>query len=270
MCEVLKVSHSGYYAWLDRPMSERHKSNRRLVSEIRMVFDRSRKTYGSPRVTIELNASGLSCSVNRVARLMRESGIRAKSKRKYRATTDSKHNHPVAPNLLNRQFTIDRPDAVWLSDITYIWTSEGWLYLASVVDLYSRMVVGWSMSHRITQQLTLDAMNQALGRRSPGPGLLHHSDRGSQYAAGDYQKLLKDNRVIVSMSRRADPWDNAPMESFFGTLKTELIKDEKFSCREDAKTKIFDYIEMFYNRERRHSSLDYKSPVEFERMAKLA
>ena len=197
-------------------------------------------------------------------------GIRAKRRRKYRVTTNSKHNLPVAPNLLARQFTIDRPNAVWVSDITYIRTSEGWLYLAGVVDLYSRMVVGWSMSNRITGELTLDALNQALGRRRPKPGLLHHSDRGSQYAAGDYQKLLKENRMTVSMSRKADPWDNAPMESFFGTLKTELIYRVKFSTREDAKVKIFEYIEMFYNRERRHSSLGYKSPVDFERMATLS
>lgn len=270
MCEVLKVSRSGYYSWLSRPESERHKTNRRLLSEIRMVFERSRKTYGSPRVTFELIESGIPCSVNRVAHLMREAGIRAKSKRKYRVTTDSKHNLPVAPNLLNRQFTIDRPNSVWLSDITYIWTTEGWLYLASVIDLYSRMVVGWSMSCRMTQQLTLEALNQALGRRCPKPGLLHHSDRGSQYAAGDYQKLLSEHQMTCSMSRKADPWDNAPMESFFGTLKTELIYGEKISTREDAKTMIFDYIEMFYNRERRHSSLGYQSPLDFERTANLS
>ncbi len=270
MCEVLKISRSGYYSWLSRPESERHQANRRLLSEIRMVFERSRKTYGSPRVTFELRAQGVLCSENRVTRLMREAGIRAKSKRKYRVTTDSKHNLPVAPNLLNRQFTIDRPNSVWLSDITYIWTSEGWLYLASVVDLYSRMVVGWSMSHRITQQLTLEALNQALGRRCPQPGLLHHSDRGSQYAASDYQKLLSEHQMTCSMSHKADPWDNAPMESFFGTLKTELIYGEKFVTREDAKAKVFDYIEIFYNRERRHSSLGYQCPLDFERMANLS
>ena len=269
MCEVLKVSKSGYYAWLSRPESERHKVNRRLLSEIRMAHDRSRRTYGSPRVTVELKESGVSCSVNRVARLMSENGICAKRRRKFRATTDSKHSFAVAPNLLNRQFTIDYPNTVWVTDITYIWTSEGWLYLAGVVDLYSRMVVGWSMSNRITQQLTLEALNQALGRRCPKPGLLHHSDRGSQYAAGDYQQLLSEHQMTCSMSRKADPWDNAPMESFFGTLKTELIYGEKFSTREDAEMKIFEYIEVFYNRKRRHSSLGYKSPVDFERTATL-
>jgi len=269
MCEVLKVSRSGYYLWLNRSESERSKANRRLLSEIRMAHDRSRRTYGSPRVTVELNESGVSCSVNRVARLMRENGIRAKQRRKYRVTTDSKHNLSVAPNLLAREFTVDRPNAVWASDITYIWTSEGWLYLAGVVDLYSRMVVGWSMSSRITGQLTLDALKQALGHRHPGQGLLHHSDQGSQYAAGDYRKLLKVQQVTCSMSRKADPWDNAPMESFFATLKTELIYREKFATREGAKAKIFEYIEVFYNRERRHSSLGYKSPVDFERTATL-
>ena len=263
------MSRSGYYSWLSRCESERSQANRRLLSDIRMVHDRSRKTYGSPRVTAELHAQGVCCGENRVARLMRENGIRSKRRRKYRVTTNSKHNLPVAPNLLARQFTVDCPNAVWVSDITYIWTSEGWLYLAGVVDLYSRMVVGWSMSNRITGDLTLDALNQALGRRRPNPGLLHHSDRGSQYAAGDYRKLLKVHQATCSMSRKADPWDNAPMESFFGTLKTELIYQEKFSTREEAKVKIFEYIEVFYNRERRHSSLGNKSPLDFERMDSL-
>ena len=269
MCEVLKVSRSGYYAWLSRGESEGSKENRRLLTEIRMVHERSRKTYGSPRVTAELHAQGVGSGENRVARLMRLNGIRAKRRRKYRATTNSKHNLPVAPNLLAREFTVDRPNAVWVSDITYIWTSEGWLYLAGVVDLYSRRVVGWSMSNRITGDLTLDALNQALGRRRPKPGLLHHSDQGKQYAAGDYRKLLKVHQVTCSMSRKADPWDNAPMESFFATLKTELIYDERFATREDAKAKIFEYIEVFYTRERRHSSLGFNSPVDFDRTATL-
>ena len=244
--------------------------NRALLSEIRMVHNRSRKTYGSPRVTAELQAQGVGCGENRVARLMAENGIRVKTRRKYRTTTDSRHSYRVAKNLLARKFTVDHPDTVWVSDITYIWTSEGWLYLAGVVDLYSRMVVGWSMSHRITKQLTLDALSQAIGRRRPRPGLLHHSDRGSQYAAGDYQDLLKAHQMLCSMSRKGDPWDNAPMESFFGTLKTELIHRQKFTTREDAKMKVFEYIEMFYNRERRHSSLGFKSPVDFERTATLS
>lgn len=270
MCEVLEVSRSGYYSWLKRPESNHSKKNRRLLSEIRIVYDRSRKTYGSPRVTVELCARGILCSENRVARLMSVNGIRAKSKRKYRATTNCKHNYRVAPNILNRQFNVTRSNAVWVSDITYIWTTEGFLYLAGVIDLYSRLVVGWSMGARITSELTSDALNQALGRRQPEPGLLHHSDRGSQYASDDYQLLLNNHQMICSMSRKGDCWDNAPMESFFATLKTELIHDERFVTREDAQAMIFEYIEMFYNRERRHSSLGYESPANFERLATQA
>ena len=266
MCHVLKVSRSGYYDWRDRPESNRSQENGLLLSHIRIVFNQNRQSYGSPRVTDELNASGINCGVNRVAKLMRENSIRAKQSRKFRVTTNSKHNYPVAPNLLNRQFVIDCPNRVWVSDITYIWTTEGWLYLAGVLDLYSRRIVGWSMSHRITEQLTLDALNQAIIRRQPPEGLLHHSDQGKQYASKNYQKLLKKNLMTCSMSRKGDCWDNAVMESFFGSLKTELIYHERFINREDAKLKIFDYIEMFYNCKRRHSSLSSKSPVEFERL----
>ena len=270
ICRALKVSRSGYYTWLSRPESDRSKSNCRLLSEIRLVHKRSRRHYGSPRVTAELNESGFACSENRVARLMRLNGIYAKGRRKYRATTDSKHPYPVASNLLDRQFVVDRPNAVWVSDITYIWTTEGWLYLAAIVDLYSRMVVGWSMGNRITGQLTLDALKQAIGRRHPRPGLVHHSDRGRQYAAGDYQNMLKDNKMVCSMSRKGDCWDNVPMESFFATLKTELIYGEQLKTQEEVKIRIFEYIEMFYNRERRHSSLGFKNPVDFERAATLS
>ena len=270
MCRALRVSRSGYYTWLSRPESDRSKSNGRLLSEIRLVHKRSRRRYGSPRVTAELNESGFACSENRVARLMRLNGIYARRRRKYRATTDSKHDYPVAPNLLDRQFAVDRPNAVWVSDITYIWTTEGWLYLAAIVDLYSRMVVGWSTGNRITGQLTLDALKQAIGRRHPRPGLVHHSDRGRQYAAGDYQNMLRDNKMVCSMSRKGDCWDNAPMESFFATLKTELIYGEQLKTQEEARARIFEYIEMFYNRERRHSSLGFKNPVDFERAAALS
>jgi putative transposase len=269
MCQVLKVSRSGYYSWLTRPESKGSQANRRLLCEIRRVHERSRRTYGSPRVTAELQAQGVRCGEHRVARLMRANGIRAKAKRRFRVTTDSRHSYPVASNLLARQFTVDRPTAVWVSDITYIWTSEGWLYLAGVVDLYSRMVVGWSMGCRMTVELTLTALHQALGRRDVGVGLLHHSDQGKQYAAGEYQELLHDHGMICSMSRRGDCWDNAPMESFFATLKTELIHGERFTTREEAKVKLFEYIEVFYNRERRHSSLGFQSPLDFERMATL-
>lgn len=235
-----------------------------------MAFDRSRQTYGSPRLAVELRESGVSCSENRVARLMRQSGIRAVGKRKYRVTTNSKHKHPVADNLLNRQFRTDRPNTLWLSDITYIWTSEGWLYLAGVIDVYSRMLVGWAMSHRITAELPLKALRQAISRRDVKPNLIHHSDRGGQYASTEYQKLLTDTAMICSMSRKGDCWDNAPMESFFATLKTELVNREQFKTRQEAETKIFEYIEVFYNRQRRHSTLGYKNPVDFERQHKLS
>lgn len=264
MCEVLDVSRSGYHAWSKRSESKRSMENRELAHRIRLIHRRSRETYGSPRVTSELRAEGYSCSRNRVARLMRKHGIRCKLRRKYRVTTDSRHSSPVAPNLLDRCFAVERPNAVWLSDITYIWTSEGWLYLAGVVDLCSRMVVGWSMGSRINSELTLSALRQAVGRRDVQPGLIHHSDRGKQYAAEDYRELLYERGMICSMSRRADPWDNAPMESFFATLKTELVYRERFETREEARARIFEYIEVFYNRQRRHSSLGDKSPVDFE------
>jgi len=221
-------------------------------------------------MTVELNESGVSCSENRVARLMTLNGIRAVGKRKYRVTTQSKHTYPVAENLLNRQFSADKPNAVWLSDITYIWTSEGWLYLAAVIDVHSRMLVGWSMGRRITAELTLDALHQAINRRNVTPELMHHSDRGSQYAAGEYQKLLRETQMICSMSRKGNCWDNAPMESFFATLKAELVYREQFKTRQEAKTKIFEYIEVFYNRQRRHSTLGNISPVDFERRKTLS
>ena len=238
------------------------------MSHIRIVHTRSRENYGSPRVTDELNDTGIPCGKNRVEKLMRDNNIKAKRSKKFKATTNSKHKHPVADNLLNRQFEVDSPNSVWVSDITYIWTTEGWLYLAGVIDLHSRMVIGWSMSQRMTEQLTLDALSHAIQRRQPAEGLLHHSDRGSQYASKNYQKLLRANKIKCSMSRKGNCWDNAVMESFFATLKTELIYHERFITRKGAKLKIFDYIELFYNRNRRRSSLGYKSPAQFEMMTK--
>ncbi len=270
MCHVLQVSRSGYYAWRDRAESRRVLSNRLLLSEIRLAHLGSRRVYGSPRITEELKERGIVCSENRVARLMRCNGVKAKTVKKYRVTTNSKHNYPVAPNLLDRDFTIDRPNSVWVSDITYVWTTQGWLYLAVVIDLYSRLVVGWAMNDRIDGELTLAALNQALRWRPLAEGSLHHSDRGVQYAAGDYQKLLRDNGITCSMSRRGDCWDNAVAESFFATLKKELIRDERFTTKDEAKAKIFEYIEVFYNRVRRHSSLGQKSPIDFEREMNLS
>ncbi len=269
MCRVLSVSRSGYYAWLGRPESERSHADRCLVSQIRLAHQRSRRSYGSPRITDELIAAGTPCGRHRVARLMRVHGIKAKTVKRFRVTTDSKHRFPVAPNLLNRAFTTTRPNQVWLADITYISTTEGWLYLAVVLDLYSRRIVGWAMSDRINGALTLTALRQALANRQPSPGLIHHSDRGKQYAAGDYQKLLRDHGAICSMSRKGDCWDNAPCESFFGTLKQELVYQERFDTRDEAKAKIFEYIEVFYNRQRRHSAAGSHSPVEFERLTPL-
>jgi len=267
MCRVLEVSRSGYYAWLNRGRSERSRRNENLLSEIRQAHLRSRRIYGSPRITDELRDLGHICNEKRVARLMRQAGIRAKTARKFRVTTDSRHKYPVSDNLLNRDFSADHADQVWLTDITYIWTSEGWLYLAAVMDLYSRRIVGCAMSSRIDAKLTIKALRQALDRRHPPEKLLHHSDRGKQYASGDYRNLMKDHGLISSMSRKGDCWDNAPMESFWGTLKQELIHHERFLTREEAGLKIFEYIEVFYNCRRRHSSLGSKSPAEFERSA---
>lgn len=265
MGRVLGVSRSGYYSWRRRPESERSCRNRTLVWQIRGIHERSRRTYGSPRVTDELRENGVRCSRHRVARLMRLHGIRAKTVRKFRVTTDSKHHLPVAPNRLNREFAVSRPNVAWASDITCLWTSEGWLYLAGVMDLYSRRLVGWAMSHRPDSELTLTALRQALGQRRPPAGLLHHSDRGKQYASGAYQELLGLYGLVGSMSRKGDCWDNAPMESFFGTLKQELVYPERLATRKEAKAKVFEYIELFYNRQRRHSALGSQSPAEFER-----
>ena len=264
MCRLLGVKRSTYYAWRRRPESRRTKEARLLLIEIEISHKASGRTYGSPRVHEDLQKRGIPCGRNRVARLMRERGIRAKQARRYKATTDSNHNHPVAANLLDRQFDVDELDRVWTADITYIWTREGWLYLAVILDLFSRRVVGWSMSNRIDGQLTLTALRAALWSRKPPPGLLHHSDRGSQYACADYRDLLDEHGLICSMSRKGNCWDNAVSESFFKTLKVERVNDHDYWTREEAKTDITDYIERFYNRKRRHSYLSYISPVEYE------
>jgi transposase InsO family protein len=231
--------------------------------------DRDMQSYGSPRVCEELVARGHDVSENTVARLMREHGLRASSSRKFRVTTDSKHSLPVAENLLNREFEQDSADRVWLADITYVWTREGWLYLACVLDAYSRKIVGWSMSERIDKELVLGALRMALARRRPDceGRLLHHSDRGSQYASAAFQKLLRDESITCSMSRKGNCWDNAMMESFFATLKKERIHQEDYATRAEARASVFDYIERFYNRVRRHSALGYLSPEQFEQIA---
>jgi putative transposase len=265
MCRALEVSTSGYYAWCKRPPGAREKANHDLVEHIRQVHQVSRQTYGSPRIHAELKAHGLVCSRNRIARLMRRYGIRARQPRRYRVTTDAHHAYPVAANLLNRQFTAEAPDQKWVTDITFIDTWEGWLYLAVVMDLYSRQIVGWSMADHLRTSLVEDALGMALARRCPAPGLLHHSDRGSQYASTDYQALLQAHGIQVSMSRTGDCYDNAAMESFFGTLKTESATD-RYATRADARISLFEYIEVWYNRQRRHSTLGYLSPEEYERL----
>ena len=264
MCDVLQVSTAGYYAWRDRPVSDAQQRRDRLLAEIRVVHDTVRACYGSPRIHAELTARGLPCSVNTVAKLMQTHGIAAKTTRKFRHTTDSNHDLPVAANLLDRAFDPAAANEVWTSDLTYIPTREGWLYLAVVEDLYSRRVVGWAMSERMTSRLVVDALAMAVQQRLPQAGLLAHSDRGSQYASDHYRRLLSKHGIECSMSRRANCWDNAPMESFFASLKKELIHQEDYQTREEAKASIFEYIEVFYNRQRRHSKLGYISPAEFE------
>ena len=264
MCRVQEVSTSGYYDWRGRAESQRKKQDRRLVVEIKAIHRQSRQTYGSPRIHDQLKDRGIRCGKKRVARLMQLHGLRAKQTRRFKATTDSKHTLPVADNVLSRQFTPSAPDVVWAADITYIPTRQGWLYLAVVLDLFSRRVVGWSMHKRLDRSLVLDALEMALRGRSPGPGLIHHSDRGSQYASGDYQALLEAQQMISSMSRRGNCWDNAPVESFFSTLKRELVHHRRYQTRAEARAELFEYIEVWYNRRRRHSSLGYQSPAEYE------
>ena len=235
-----------------------------MLVEIRAIHRSSRGTYGSPRVHAHMKAQGMSHSRKRIARLMRQGDIRAKQKRKFKATTDSSHGYPVAPNLLKRKFMAQGPNQKWVADITYIATGEGWLYLAAIMDLYSRRIVGWSMSGSISRQLALDALEMAAGRRHPGPGLLHHSDRGGQYASDEYQEKLDSYGMKCSMSRKANCWDNAAMESWFHTLKVELVNHRYYQSRRQAKADIFEYIEVFYNHRRSHSALGYRPPAEYE------
>jgi transposase InsO family protein len=264
MCETLEVSTAGYYAWRQRPVSPSQQRRDSLVVDIRAVHAEVKRRYGSPRIHAELIARGRPCCVNTVAKLMHDNDIHAKTARKFRHTTDSNHDLPVADNLLDRQFDPATPNESWVADITYIATREGWLYLAAVEDLYSRMVVGWSMAEHMESRLVVDALEMAVERRLPGEELLAHSDRGGQYASEHYQILLAKHGIECSMSRRGDCWDNAPMESFFASLKKELVHDADFATRAEARAAIFEYIEVFYNVQRRHSSLGYVSPLEYE------
>jgi transposase InsO family protein len=269
MCKVLKISKSGYYTWRGRRPSRRQLGNELLLEQIREVHKQSRGTYGSPRVSVELNEQGISCGKNRVARIMRVNDIQAKTKKKYKATTDSRHRFPVAENLLLKEEQQPR-STVWASDITYIPTDEGWLYLAGIMNLRYRKIIGLSMKDRLTQDITINALKQAIGRDGPTHGLIHHSDRGSQYACKEYQGLLQEHGILPSMSRKGNCYDNAFMESFFHTLKTELIYGQRYRTRQEAMLSIFEYIEVFYNRMRRHSALGYKSPAEYERLQNAA
>lgn len=267
MCRVLGVSKAGYYAWRHRAPSGRANANQRLAAEIRTVHQRSRRTYGSPRVHAELVAQGEPVNRKRVARLMRVAGLRATTRRRVCRTTDSRHGEPMAPNVLDRQFAVAQvagPDRVWASDITYIPTLEGWLYLAVVQDLGLRAVVGWAMRHTLERRLACDALEMALTRRCPAPGVLHHSDRGSQYASRDFRALLEQAGMTASMSRTGDCWDDAVVESFFSTLKRELVEEATWATREEARLALFEWIEVWYNQQRRHSALRYLSPMQVE------
>lgn len=267
MCRMLEVSRSGFYAWLSRPLAKRLCEERRLVVHIHDVFASSKARYGSPRVHAELHARGLAVGRHRVARLMRRERLRARAQRRFIHTTDSRHDHPVAPNLVERRFQAEAPNRLWAGDITYIPTEQGWLFLAVLIDLFSRRVVGWGMSRRIDTQLVLATLSMAVDARQPSPGLVHHSDRGVQYASREYRAALEEHGIVCSMSRVGDCWDNAVVESFFSSLKTELMTDGSFKTIEEARTKLFEYLEVFYNRRRLHSVLGYRSPEAFEERA---
>jgi putative transposase len=261
----MRVSRSGYYYWKTKKKSNRQQERERIIPKIKEIHRQTKASYGARRISAELESQGESCGRTKAASLMKLAGVAAKQKKKFKVTTDSKHNLPIAPNLLKRNFEVPEPDIVYCSDITYIWTNEGWLYLAVVLDLFSRQVVGWSMSNRIVKKLVLDAFLMAVWQRRPEPGLVFHSDRGSQYCSNDFQKALKNNRMLSSMSRKGDCWDNSVAESFFASLKIERVFDSVYRTRAEARRDIVDYIEMFYNSKRRHSYLGYLSPKEFEK-----
>ena len=266
MCKALNVSPSGYYAWRQRPPSAREMANQKLYEKIEAVYEANYQVYGSPRIYRELRKQNVVCSENRVARLMRLRGLKAKQSKRFRTTTRPNKAHSAAPNLLRRDFETSRPNQKWLADITYIPTQEGWLYLAAVLDLYSRRIVGWAMSDRMTSDLTLNALEMALLLRRPDADFIHHSDQGSQYTDQEYQTLLKDHGIQASMNGAGTWYDNAPMESFFGTLKSELVHHRAYQTRNEAQADVFYYIESFYNRHRLHSSLGYLSPDEYEQL----
>jgi putative transposase len=266
MCQVWRISRSGYYAWRTREPGTRGLEEEMLKQKIQEAYRKGRGVYGSPRITKELNAQGIRCGKNRIARVMQKIGLKAKSVRRWKQTTDSRHSQSIAPHRLKALKTITRPNQAWVSDITYIWTQEGWFYLAAVLDLYSRKIVGWCMQERLTQDLVTNSFQQAVFQRNPGQGLIFHSDRGSQYASQSMRTLLQTRQAVQSMTGRGNCYDNAVMESFFHSLKTEWVRFQIYATRSEAKQSLFDYIEIFYNRVRRHSSIDYYSPNEFENL----
>jgi transposase InsO family protein len=266
MSKVLKVSRSGYYAWLRRPVSERQKYNMYLSERIRSIYEQRKRVYGCLRITAELKDEGFSCSKNRIARLMRKQGITARTKRRFRVTTNSNHKLRVAENLVEMRFNPEKKNNIWTTDITYIWTREGWLYLSVILDLWSREIISWNAERIMDENLVIKTLEKALKSRKPNGELILHSDRGSQYASIKLRKVLKENNIQQSMSAKGNCYDNAPTESFFSTLKRELVYRERFKTREEAKQKLFEYIEVFYNRQRRHSTLGYLSPMQFEKL----
>jgi putative transposase len=264
LCRVLSVSRQGFYAWLRRKPCRRKRRDQKLAGRIRQAFQDSRGRYGAPRVHEELQAQGVQTSRKRVARLMRQDGLVARPRRRFIRTTDSRHGYRTAPNRLKRNFAPEGPNRAWAADITYIWTGQGWLYLAVVLDLFSRKIVGWAMERYLDRRLALQAVQMAITTRNPAAGLVHHSDRGIQYACTEYRRVLLEAEMVPSMSRKGDCWDNAPVESFFSSLKYELVHRQSFSTHAEARAALFEYIEGFYNRRRRHSTLGYVSPVEYE------
>ena len=263
MCRVLGVSRSGYYWYLRRGLSQRNQENKRFVTKIKEIWKWSRGTYGSPRITAELQDQGFGCGENRIARLMRENGIKARTRKRFKITTKSDHNLPIAEDLVGRDFSASQMNRLWLSDITYIWTWEGWMYLGAVMDVYNRQIVGWALHDRLNKALVVDSLMIALKERNPQPGLIFHSDRGSQYASHKVKKILKAWHIQQSMSNKGNCFDNAMMESFFSSLKKELVHLTTFHTKDQARRAIFEYIEIFYNRHRRHSALNQKSPLEY-------
>lgn len=266
MCCVLQVSKSGYYAWIGRPASQRAKTNARLVDEIKTVYVENRKAYGSPRIHMALQKKGILCGHNRVARLMRSNYIIAQRQFRRKRHQITSHGRNLAPNLVNRNFHVTKPDYVWAADITVLWSGSGWLYLAVVMDLYSRRIIGWAMQKRMTEDLAVNALKMAVDHRKPKGEIIHHSDQGSQYASDSFRRELKLNRITPSMSHKGDCYDNAVVESFFKSLKAEIPKEDRSKTREETRSKLFEYIEVFYNRKRLHSTLGYQSPVEYERI----